>query len=140
MFVCVSSASVCLSLVIDYAFLCVFFQQVFELQHNGVCSEAEEVAWYETGERAIMNCVAFTADSTVEGGGRIDEGDHVLAAGLDDDLQVYFIRRQVVPEHADGHVLADEGQLSISLSLCISPSIPHTHIVKQILTNYFKKE
>lgn len=82
--------------------------QVFELQHNGVCSEAEEVAWYETGERAIMNCVAFTADSTVEGGGRIDEGDHVLAAGLDDDLQVYFIRRQVVPEHADGHVLADE--------------------------------
>ncbi|XP_037085914.1 prolactin regulatory element-binding protein-like [Pollicipes pollicipes] len=71
--------------------------QIFELTHSGSQTEAEEVAWHETGNKAIMNCVAFSY-------GR----QEVLAAGLDDDLQLYQISRKLVEEDKEGHVLPDE--------------------------------
>jgi len=71
--------------------------QIFELTYSGSQTEAEEVAWYETGNRAIMNCITFSH-------GR----EEVLAAGLDDDLQLYNISRKLVDEDDDGHVLPDQ--------------------------------
>ncbi|KAF0297582.1 Prolactin regulatory element-binding protein [Amphibalanus amphitrite] len=71
--------------------------QIFELTYSGRQTEAEEVAWHETGDRAIMNCTTFTH-------GRRE----MLAAGLDDDLQMYQISRKLVDEDNQGHVLPDE--------------------------------
>lgn len=62
-----------------------FFQEIFELSHNGTRFVAEEVMRYETGPNVVMTCAVRNAQNRI-----------YLAAGQESHCQLYRVNVKMV--------------------------------------------
>lgn len=67
------------------AYLHFFFQEIFELSHNGTRFVAEEVMRYETGPNVVMTCAVRNAQNRI-----------YLAAGQESHCQLYRVNVKMV--------------------------------------------
>lgn len=73
-----------------------FFQEIFEVSHDGKRFVAEKVMRHDTGINPVMNCAAYSNDHHM-----------YLVAGQENHSQLYTIKASVVDdevENVENHV------------------------------------